>query len=217
MARKTYLQLVNAVLDMLREAEVASVSTNAYSSLIGTFVNRAKRQVEDAYDWNALSNTISVTTVASGFSYALTGSGDRFKVLDAYNATVKSQMMNSTMTSMNRLIISPTSTGSPIYYSFNGTDTNGDTKVDIWPIPTGTNVLYFNLFIPQDDLSASSDTLYVPSEPVILNAYARALVERGEDGGLSSSEAYSLYKNSLSDSIAIEGSRYLEEMQWVAV
>ena len=49
------------------------------------------------------------------------------------------------------------------------------------------------------------------------NAYARALVERGEDGGLSSSEAYLLYKAMLSDYIALEGTRYPENQEFVAV
>jgi hypothetical protein len=52
---------------------------------------------------------------------------------------------------------------------------------------------------------------------VAQNAYARALVERGEDGGLSSSEAYQLYKAMLSDSIALEGTRYPENQEFVAI
>ena len=57
----------------------------------------------------------------------------------------------------------------------------------------------------------------MPKEPVILGAYARALVERGEDGGLNSSEAYGLYRSSLADAIAIESSRYVEKDGWEAV
>ena len=51
---KTYLTLVNDVLSRLRESEVTSVSDNTYSSLIGRFVNEAKREVEDAWNWNRL-------------------------------------------------------------------------------------------------------------------------------------------------------------------
>jgi hypothetical protein len=52
---------------------------------------------------------------------------------------------------------------------------------------------------------------------VAQNAYARALVERGEDGGLTSSDAYSLYKTMLSDYIALEGTRYPENQEFVAI
>jgi hypothetical protein len=58
----TYLELVNDVLARLREQQVTTVNLTTYSSLIGKFVNDAKRQVEDAYDWNALGQDINVTT-----------------------------------------------------------------------------------------------------------------------------------------------------------
>jgi hypothetical protein len=50
---------------------------------------------------------------------------------------------------------------------------------------------------------------------VIQSAYARALVERGEDGGLSSSEAFALYRTMLADYIALEVSRYPEFQEFV--
>jgi hypothetical protein len=61
----TYLELVNDVLVRLRETSVSTVSETSYSSLIGKFVNDAKRQIEDAFAWNVLVQTITVTTVAS--------------------------------------------------------------------------------------------------------------------------------------------------------
>jgi hypothetical protein len=66
-------------------------------------------------------------------------------------------------------------------------------------------------------LSADSTVIAVPDVLVSQNAYARALVERGEDGGLSSSEAYLLYKSMLSDYIALEGTRYPENQEFVAI
>jgi hypothetical protein len=73
------------------------------------------------------------------------------------------------------------------------------------------------LYIPQAELIGDADTLLAPKEPVVLGAFARALVERGEDGGLNSTEAFGLYKSSLADAIAIESSRYVEEETWEAV
>jgi hypothetical protein len=105
----------------------------------------------------------------------------------------------------------------PMYYNFNGIHTTGDTKVDFYPVPTAGLTLYFNLYIPQAELTLDTDTLYTPKEPIVLGAFARDLVERGEDGGLNSSEAYALYKSSLADSIAIDSSRYVEEDAWEAV
>jgi hypothetical protein len=48
-------------------------------------------------------------------------------------------------------------------------------------------------------------------------AYAKALAERGEDGGLASNEAYGLYKTSLADAISLEQNRYIEETQWISI
>jgi hypothetical protein len=56
--------------------------------------------------------------------------------------------------------------------------------------------------------------MIVPKEPVILLALARSLVERGEDGGLTNSEAYGMFKSALADYIAIEQSRYNELDSW---
>ena len=58
----TYLQLVNDVLTRLRETTVANVSDTDYSALIGKLVNDAKREVEDAWDWEALATTYTITT-----------------------------------------------------------------------------------------------------------------------------------------------------------
>jgi len=63
---------------------------------------------------------------------------------------------------------------------------------------------------------ASNSTVVLVSDVVVAQgAYARALVERGEDGGLSSSEAYTLFRSMLSDYIALEANRYPENQQFV--
>jgi hypothetical protein len=54
----TYLDLVNNVLRRLRETEVASVQSTAYSKLIGDIVNDAKDLVENSWDWSALRNPL---------------------------------------------------------------------------------------------------------------------------------------------------------------
>lgn len=218
MALPTYLDLVNDVLIRMREPEVTTVQENILSKLVGKLVNDAKRQVEDSYNWNSLTATLTAVTSANTFNYGLSGLGSRFKVIDAYNATLKSELTPATTRSMNeRFILSTPDIGSPSEYNFNGVTAQGDTQVDVYPIPAGVETLLFNLYIPQEKLVADTDVMLAPEEPVVLGAFARALVERGEDGGLNSSEAYNLYKSSLADYIAIESSRYIEEESWEAV
>jgi hypothetical protein len=213
-----YIQLVNSVLRRLRETEVSSVADNAYSKLIGEFVNDAKRQVEDAYAWNALSETLTASTSADLFNYILVGSGQRFRVIDVLNDTSNSIVQNATTRWMNeQFLLTSVQKGSPAYYNFNGTNSNGDTQVDLFPIPNGVYEIRFNVIKPQVALSADADTLLIPSEPVIFNATARAMAERGEDGGIASGEMYAIYKQSLADAIAIESGRYIEESAWMAI
>lgn len=215
MASKNYLELTNDVLIRLREPEASSVSDNAYVKLIARYVNDSKRQVEDAYNWNALSETLSAVTATDIFSYVLEGTGQRFRVIDVLNDTSNYVMRNATTRWMNDMfLIANPAKGAPMYYNFNGTDTNGDTLIDVFPIPNGVYNLRFNVIRPQVELAANSDKLLVPHEPVILGALARAQAERGEDGGVQSAETYALYKQSLADAISLESARYVEEECW---
>ena len=218
MALPSLLTLVNDVLVRLREPEVSTVNENVLSKLIGKFVNDAKRQVEDAYNWNALTSTLTAVTSADVFNYVMVGTGARFKVIEIYNSTDGSFLSPQTSRQMTQNFISSPNPvkGIPAYYNFNGINANGDTQVDVYPIPDAAYTLFFDLYIPQEELVNDADNMLVPKEPVVLLAYARALVERGEDGGLNSSEAYSMYKSALSDYIALEASRYPEEECWSA-
>ena len=213
----TYLELINDVLVRLRETTVSTNSETSYSALIGKFVNDAKRQVEDAYAWNVLGTTITLSTSSSTYSYSLAGSGQKFQVQDAINATSNVGMKNVDFVTMNRYQnFSTPINGIPSNYAFDGVDNNGDTKVTLYPRPDGVYSIPFSLTVPQATLSADATVVKVPDVLVAQNAYARALVERGEDGGLTSSEAYSLYRAMLSDYIALEGTRYPENQGFVA-
>ena len=211
---KTYLDLVNDVLIRLREAEVQTVTQNAYSKLIGKFINDGKRQVEDAWTWNSLRDTITVTTANGTSNYALTGAGIRFKVIDVVDDTNDRRLDNATHQSIfEEQLTNPVNDVSN-YYAFNGVDSNGDTKVDLFPTPNGSYAIKFRIVKPQAELSDNSTIMIIPAEPVIFYAYAKALAERGEDGGLQSGEAYQLYLQSLADHIAIESSRSQPDIVW---
>jgi hypothetical protein len=215
MASYNYIQLVNDVLVRLREPEASSVSDTAYVKLIAKFVNDSKRMVEDSYNWNALSETLSATTSNDIFNYVLEGSGQRFRIIDVLNDTDNFFLMNASTVWMDQqFLLTTPQKGSPKYYNFNGTDSNGDTQVDLFPIPNGAYNIRFNIIKPQEPLVNNADILLVPHEPVILGALARAQAERGEDGGVQSGETYSLYRQSLADAISLESGRYIEESQW---
>jgi hypothetical protein len=217
MALKTYLETVNDVLIRLRENEVTAVTDTAYSKLISKYVVDAQRQVEDSYNWNALSNTLTMVTVPTLFNAVLVGSGVRFRLIDVIDDTNNKVLQYRSSKEMNDLFLNQSQLlGPPEYFNFNGVSPEGDTQVDLYPIPDGAYTIRFNIIQPQDPLQFDADKLLVPAEPVIFLAYAKALAERGEDGGMASSEAYQLYQTSLADHISNESNLFQEEFIWNA-
>ena len=77
--------------------------------------------------------------------------------------------------------------------------------------------LRFDMVIPQADLSADSDRLTIPSNPVLQMAYAMALRERGETGGQSAIEQFGVANDALSDAIALDANRYQDELYYYRV
>lgn len=212
----TYLQLVNSVLRRLREDEVSTVSQSNYSKLIGDFVNETKREVEDAWNWVQLRDTIQVTTVAGTFRYTLTGAGNRYRVLQVVNDTDDIEMRLASYKWMNLQLTGSPQQAQPLYFDFNGSE-NGDPNSDMYPIPDGAYTINYNLVIPQADLSDEADVLTVPEWPVILGAHAKAISERGEDASTQFAEVARMYNMSLGDAIAIDSQKIPNEIIWEAV
>lgn len=214
----TYTSLINSVLTRLRESNVATPGASKYSLLIGEFVNEAKREVEDAWKWSALRTTKDVTTVAGTTQYALTGSGDRFKLQDTdfsvYNQTQKYWLKQRNAAWFKAQAISNTDQAQPSYFMFEGRDSNGDTYVNLQSPPDAVYTINFNIVVPQADFSVGTEVLSVPDYPVILGAYLKSLAERGEDQGRTHGEVVANYTTSLADAIAIDESKILGETTW---
>ena len=227
---QNFLAAVNSVLRRLREREVSSVNDNTYSRLIGTFVNDAKREVEDAHNWTHLKNTIRLLTEAGVFRYTLEGSGRRFRLINdemgrpaVFNDTedVYLQKSPSTRWMSRQLNHNNVTSNQPQWFEFNGFNSEGDVIVDFYPIPDREFSINFDCVIPQEDfvLDGSMDAfeIYVPIQPVIFNAWSRAIYERGEDQGYLSDLAYNDYKASLADAISWDKQNTSDENNWTVV
>lgn len=218
MATTTYLQAVNNVLLRLREEAVGSVQQNTYSQLIGQFVNDALRSVSDSYDWNSLVKDYTFNTVVGQSDYTLTGSGERFKVIDFLNTTQGFELTRQTRGWIDaQQHLTTAQNAAPFYYTFSGVDANGDTVVRLFPTPDAVYNLRLHSYTPQVALSGDADKITVPAEPVILAAFARAVVERGEDAGIQSSEAFMLASKALADAISLQATNNEEYSYWDVV
>lgn len=215
-----YLQLVNAVLRRLRESEVSTVqgtgNNNSYARLIGDYVNEAKAQVEDAWQWTYLKQELTVTTANGTSEYTITGSGNKFSINMAYNDTADSELTEMPIEewiALNNL--SAPISGDVEQYAFAGKDSvSEDIKIKVYPVPNSIQTLKFFGTVRGGNLSADTDTLLLPDRPVILLATAMAMEERGEDNGQQSVYAYQVAKSALADEIAIDASRQPHLTTW---
>ncbi len=214
----TYIDIINNLLKRLRERTVETVSQTEYSRLLSILVNDAKEIVESSWNWSALRTTITATTTSGTFNYELNGLQNRFTLLDAFNDTDDFFLTYKEAKDFTRFLLTANpSTGSPYYYSFNGVSSDGDTQVEVYPIPDGVYTIRFNVVKRTADLTNDSDTLTVPALPVLLLAYAMAVEERGEDGGIASSSAYQKANVAVSDAISLDSDKHPEELIWGVV
>lgn len=209
----TFLNIMNNVLRRLREEEATTVTGSTYIKMVGDFINDAKQLVEEANDWSALRETVVVTTTAADNTYSLTGSSDNVKVMSVINDTQNCFMGYQTKDWFNdSLYIADEIQGAPKYYTYNGLDSSGDTQVLVSPTPDGVYSLRFDTIKRQAPLTSNTDTLLVPAQPVIHLAVALLARERGETGGTSTAEYFTIANKYLSDAIAIDAAKHPEEM-----
>ena len=211
----TYLQIVNAVMRRLREDEVTTVNETDYSTLVSDFVNDAKRLVEDAWDWTALRNITTVTTVAGTADYSLTGYGQRSKILYVHNDTDNNVVNLQSLKYINeRNLASDNANGTIQGYAINGVDTNGDIKIKFYQTPNAVKSIKVHGIKRTADLSSDSTTVSIPTQPIIQFAYAYALRERGETGGQTAVEQTLFADNDLATAIALDANYHPEELIW---
>jgi hypothetical protein len=200
----TYLDMINSILRRLRERTVGTANETAYSTLIGQLINDAKNEIETAWDWSVLRATVTATTANNIVSYSLTGAGQ-----DATIESVIDDTSNVVLTYRpnvdfeNWYLVSPTvQTGAPKYYNVNGVDPNGDLIMDFFPRPDGVYDVRINLVVRTPDMALDTDSTRIPARAVEMLAYAKAVEERGEDGGSMAQGIYATAERVISDAIA---------------
>lgn len=214
----TFLEIINGVLSRLREQTVTTNLETDYSILSGLLVNDAKNQVEQSHEWSALRKTIEFSTVVGQTTYPLTTAFQSAILKSAMNVDNKSYLKQQTKDWMNNFtVLNTAATGNPTSFAYMGTDTNNYLQVQLYPTPDKIQTIKFDMVVPQADLADDTTQLTIPSQPVIQLAFAMALRERGETGGISAQEQFAVAQRSLGDAIAIDAYKYPDELIWYAV
>lgn len=230
----TYRELINSVLRRLREDTIDSDwsgdlydsnTVTDYQKLIGELVNDSKKNVESYHDWQALRESFNIKTKAGNMQYTLgdatRGAGVTFKVLDVINQTTGTVLSQVPSAWLNQQVfpIADIQTGEPLNYAFNGISQASNTRepdfnVDLYPVPDAVQTISVNLVGAQQELKIASQVLRTPSQPVILGAWARAVAERGEDGGTVSSVVAAEARDSLVMAVQLDSSNMEYERDW---
>ena len=218
----TFRELINQVLIRLREDTISidwsgdindSADVSAYHKTIAALVNDAKRSIEGYHDWLNLRETVDITTVNGTKNYNLS-SGQEIKIIDAINNNTGMHLNQVSRVYVNTVKYPTDDTGEPLYYAFNGSDASNNLKIDLSPVPTSAQIISFDIVKYQDDLTTATTVLKVPSKPVILGAWARAIAERGEDGGTQSSIMAQEASEALKQAIILDSGNTQYESDW---
>jgi len=218
----TFRELINEVLIRLREDTIAtdwsgnindSSTVTDYQKVIGSLVNDSKRNIETYHDWLVLRETVDVATVNGTKNYNLS-SGQEIKIIDVINQATANHLVQVNRQYMNSVKFPTEATGEPVYYAFNGADSSNNLKVDMTPIPDSVQTISFDIVKYQDELKTASTVIKIPDKPVMLGAWARAISERGEDGGTNVSVMAAETSDAISQAVMLDSGNVQFESEW---
>ena len=218
----TFRELINEVLIRLREDTIAtdwsgnindSTTVTDYQKVIGSLINDSKRNIESYHDWLVLRETVDVATVSGTRNYNLS-SGQEIKIIDVINQATGINLVQVSRQYINSTLYPSANSGEPLYYAFNGSDSSNNLKVDLEPKPNSVQTISFDIVKYQDELKTASTTIKIPEKPVVLGAWARAIAERGEDGGSQTSVVAQETSESLNQAIMLDSGNTQYESDW---
>jgi len=218
----TYRELINEVLIRLREDTILtdwsgnindSTTVSEYQKVVGAMINDSKRTVENFHDWLVLRQTVNISTVSGTKNYNLS-SGQELKVIDSINNSTGTGLVQVSREFLNKRKYPTDPTGEPLYYGFNGADSSNNLKIDLSPVPIASQTISFDIVKAQDELTASTTVIKVPQKPVVLGAWARAISERGEDGGTQTTIVAEEAMQALKQAIMLDSGNTQYETQW---
>lgn len=209
----TYLNILNSVQRRLRENVSEDVESNEYDTLLGIFIDDAKREYEDTWKWERYKEVISVNTADNDDIMNLgNNTSQRTQIRRGWNTTSADPISSIPMSWIldNQLSSSPTTGSVTGYHWAGGSSTDGSATVHLYLRADGIQTLKWWIYNPPVALSGNAAATFYngPENVVILGAMLRALAERGDDGGRNYQILSKEYKVAVSDLLGYEQQIY---------
>lgn len=218
----TFRNVIDRVLRTVSEDEIDPVVeelSDDYQKLVATFVNQIKEEIEDAHNWRALRQTVTVAISADENVATIENANERSRLVRVRNAHYGYEVpLVFDITDTNRPIplremdlaeiihretMNTQANVEPLFFALD--NTAGDVlRVMVYPTPTTARTLQLTLVIPQahlndDDLDV---TIKIPTRALVMGSVWYALQERGEELGVSGIYTEERFRVALDDAIA---------------
>jgi hypothetical protein len=219
---KTFRQVINRVLKTISEDPIdpaATELTDDYHSLVATFVNQIKEEIEEAHTWRALWKTFTVTVLAGQPSAVITGASDRARVVRiaqadsgryvplVFDVTVGTnpaplQEIDLALDIYKRTVEYQTNS-EPYGFSVS-VNSDGLLELRLSATPSVDRTIKITMSNPQpeledDDLDVN---ILIPDRALIMGSVYYALAERGEELGVNNIYTEERSRIALDDAIA---------------
>ena len=208
----TFLELVNHIMSRLREQTVTTLNATTFSTMITNLTKDAYKIIEDAHDWSALREEVTVNTVASEPTVIITDTPPDSMIYYAYIAGDK-ELYRRTTPWLARQRINGISEGSPTSYILTGTDSvTGALKATLVDTPDDVYTITFDVCKRGSCPLLDDDVVLLPTDPILHLALAFATRERGETGGTAAQEYLQIANLSLGQAIARDANHRPDEI-----
>lgn len=215
------LQVVNTVLEKLREGPVASTSENPYATMILQMVKETYEEVAKAAEWTWLRQQFTLTgaQLNAGYAYA-TKDQPNPNVIDLWDANLKYRIKKADSLKVAQFMaqVNPATMG-PAYHWYVAPYSAlvTDPTLKVWPKVPDANVFTLTVEVMQDVRGPSvTDTteLNCPGFLLVLGAYEKALMERDGDTP-QQAKAASAYSMAVQSQVSMDNTLDRTATDWV--
>ncbi len=221
----TLKQLLNRALKITTSDTIdtgANILTGDVEIMLGEVANELKEEIEDAHNWRALRQEVTISLSASENSKTITEANERSRVIrihEPHYGELVALVFDTTDASspyrlheldlpelLRRRTMDPDTTADPAYFALD--NSSGDVlKIEVYPTPADARTIKAQLIIPQARLDGTQSAdlatnIKIPVRPIVMGLVRYILEERGEELGINSMYSEEKERQALQDAIS---------------